>query len=221
MKSDMKADDRALNAYHDGELDAAASLELEREMAQNPALRASYERLRELSSRIEEAVARSAQLGPLADRQEGIARLADAIAVPRKAPLEEAVRVARKVTAQAVGPLRDECEIRRENVTAVGAGDGSGFHAAADFQRRGPRAVDRCIEDQHVAAARRRDELHRVDPDRDADAARVPVGDDGGETIQLRHDQAAEDGEKVRDRVVHHNVLPSAQRSNRTSATLV
>jgi anti-sigma factor RsiW len=43
---------RSLNAYLDGELDAATALELEREMAANPALRASYERLRELSASI-------------------------------------------------------------------------------------------------------------------------------------------------------------------------
>ncbi len=47
----MRTDDR-LHAYIDGELDAAAALELEREMAQNPALRASAERLRELSSAV-------------------------------------------------------------------------------------------------------------------------------------------------------------------------
>jgi len=47
----MKTDDR-LHAYIDGELDAAAALELEREMAQNPALRAAAERLRELSSAV-------------------------------------------------------------------------------------------------------------------------------------------------------------------------
>src|SRR5438876_2859159 len=44
--------DEKLHAYLDRELDAAASLELEREMAQNPALRASYERLRELSAAV-------------------------------------------------------------------------------------------------------------------------------------------------------------------------
>ena len=43
-----------LHAYLDRELDATASVELEREMAQNPALRASYERLRELSGAIRE-----------------------------------------------------------------------------------------------------------------------------------------------------------------------
>jgi anti-sigma factor RsiW len=48
----MRREDQALHAYVDGELDAAASLELEREMAQNPALRASYERLRELSAAV-------------------------------------------------------------------------------------------------------------------------------------------------------------------------
>ena len=47
-------DDKALHAYLDGELDAAASLELERAMAENPALRASYERMRELSAAVRE-----------------------------------------------------------------------------------------------------------------------------------------------------------------------
>ena len=46
----MKPDDKTLSAYLDGELDASASLELERVMAQNPALRASYDRMRQLSS---------------------------------------------------------------------------------------------------------------------------------------------------------------------------
>ncbi len=50
----MKADDKTLSAYLDGELDAPASLELEREMAQNPALRASYERMRQLSAAVRE-----------------------------------------------------------------------------------------------------------------------------------------------------------------------
>lgn len=47
----MRTDEK-LHAYIDGELDAAAALELEREMAQNPALRASAERLRELSAAV-------------------------------------------------------------------------------------------------------------------------------------------------------------------------
>jgi anti-sigma factor RsiW len=50
----VKTDDKMLSAYVDGELDATASLELEREMAQNPALRASYERLRQLSAAVRE-----------------------------------------------------------------------------------------------------------------------------------------------------------------------
>ena len=50
----MKADDKTLSAYLDGELDASVSLELEREMAQNPALRASYERMRQLSAAVRE-----------------------------------------------------------------------------------------------------------------------------------------------------------------------
>jgi len=47
-------DDKALHAYLDGELDASASLELERAMAENPALRASCERLRGLSAAVRE-----------------------------------------------------------------------------------------------------------------------------------------------------------------------
>jgi anti-sigma factor RsiW len=50
----MRTEEKSLHAYLDGELDAAASLELEREMAQNPALRASYEHLRELSAAVRE-----------------------------------------------------------------------------------------------------------------------------------------------------------------------
>jgi anti-sigma factor RsiW len=50
----MRTDERALHAYIDGEMDAAAILEFEREMAQNPALRSSVDRLRELSSAVRE-----------------------------------------------------------------------------------------------------------------------------------------------------------------------
>lgn len=50
----MKNEDamRALHAYVDGELDAAASLELEARIAADPALRAAYERLRDLSAAV-------------------------------------------------------------------------------------------------------------------------------------------------------------------------
>lgn len=48
----MKPDDKTLSAYLDGELDAPASLELEREMAQNAPLRASFERMRDLSAAV-------------------------------------------------------------------------------------------------------------------------------------------------------------------------
>lgn len=47
----MKTDEK-LHAYVDGELGGAAALEFERELAQNPALRASAERLRELSGAV-------------------------------------------------------------------------------------------------------------------------------------------------------------------------
>jgi len=50
----MRPDDKTLSAYLDGELDASTSLELEREMAQNPALRASYDRMRQLSTAVRE-----------------------------------------------------------------------------------------------------------------------------------------------------------------------
>jgi len=45
---------RLLHAYVDGELDSARSLELERHLAESPALRAACERLRDLSSAIRE-----------------------------------------------------------------------------------------------------------------------------------------------------------------------
>ena len=49
----MKSDDtRALSAYVDGELDAAAIVELESRMAADPALRAAYERLRDTSAAV-------------------------------------------------------------------------------------------------------------------------------------------------------------------------
>ena len=61
-----------LHAYLDGELDAAASLELEREMAQDPSLRASYERLRELSAAVREKAdyhRAAARFKPAAERR--------------------------------------------------------------------------------------------------------------------------------------------------------
>jgi anti-sigma factor RsiW len=50
----MKPEENRLHAYLDGELDAAASLEFEAQMAENPALRAACERQRELSAAIRE-----------------------------------------------------------------------------------------------------------------------------------------------------------------------
>ena len=52
----MTRDDagRLLHAYVDGELDSARSLELERHLAESPALRAACERLRDLSAAIRE-----------------------------------------------------------------------------------------------------------------------------------------------------------------------
>ncbi|HEX9397878.1 MAG TPA: anti-sigma factor [Burkholderiales bacterium] len=50
----MRTEDKTLHAYLDGELDAAASLEFEAQMAANPALRAACERQRELSAAIRE-----------------------------------------------------------------------------------------------------------------------------------------------------------------------
>ncbi len=53
----MKPEENRLHAYLDGELDAAASLEFEAQMAENPALRAACERQRELSAAIREKAA--------------------------------------------------------------------------------------------------------------------------------------------------------------------
>ena len=50
----MKPDETSLHAYLDGELDVTRSLEVEARMAANPALRAEYERLRELSAAVRE-----------------------------------------------------------------------------------------------------------------------------------------------------------------------
>jgi len=50
----MRTDDTKLHAYLDGELDAAASLEFEAQMAANPVLRAACERQRELSAAMRE-----------------------------------------------------------------------------------------------------------------------------------------------------------------------
>jgi anti-sigma factor RsiW len=50
----MRSEDtmRALHAYLDGELDATAILELETRMAADPSLRATYERLRDISAAV-------------------------------------------------------------------------------------------------------------------------------------------------------------------------
>src|SRR2546430_10320188 len=48
---------RLLNAYIDGELDSAKSLELEAHLAENPSVRAACERLREMSAAIRDKAA--------------------------------------------------------------------------------------------------------------------------------------------------------------------
>jgi anti-sigma factor RsiW len=80
----MKTEDKALHAYLDGELDAAASLALEQEMAQNPALRASYERLRDLSAAIRDKAdyhRAPARFKQMAEPRRRLVRLAPAFAL--------------------------------------------------------------------------------------------------------------------------------------------
>ncbi len=76
-------DDRMLrlNAALDGELDAMSALELERELAADPALAAEYRRLEALREAIRRAAPREAAPNGLADR---IAALAAPAARPRR-----------------------------------------------------------------------------------------------------------------------------------------
>jgi anti-sigma factor RsiW len=68
--NDPRSDDRIrrLNAALDGELDAASSLELEREMQANPALAAEYRRLEALRASMARLVPRDPAPKTLADR---------------------------------------------------------------------------------------------------------------------------------------------------------
>src|SRR5271165_3083081 len=85
---------RRLNALLDGELDAAGSLALEREIAADPALAADYRRLGALRGSIARHVPREAAPQALVDRiaaltAQGLAGAATggASAFPRPAPL--------------------------------------------------------------------------------------------------------------------------------------
>jgi anti-sigma factor RsiW len=73
------SDDRILrlNAALDGELDAASSLELEREMAANPALAAEYRRLEALRASMARLVQRETAPKALADRIAALGAPAD------------------------------------------------------------------------------------------------------------------------------------------------
>jgi anti-sigma factor RsiW len=61
-------DSQLLHAYLDGELDPASSLELEARLAENPGLRAAYERLREMSAAIRDKADYHAAPAAVADR---------------------------------------------------------------------------------------------------------------------------------------------------------
>src|SRR5258708_33955422 len=75
---------RLLHAYVDRELDAAKSLELEAQLAADPALRERFERLRELSAGIREKADYHAAPSSLAARLNAALPVA-ASAAPRRA----------------------------------------------------------------------------------------------------------------------------------------
>ncbi len=80
----MKPEESRLHAYLDGELDAAASLEFEAQMAENPALRAACERQRELSAAIREKAdyyPAPSRLGRISESPKKFLRLAPAFAL--------------------------------------------------------------------------------------------------------------------------------------------
>src|SRR3546814_4001933 len=73
-------------------------------------------------------------------------------------------------TGIAVRIDRDKGHVRGQDVASRRAVIAARIDFDADLHRRAPRAIDGCVEDQHVAAPRRRDEMHSVDTGRDADA---------------------------------------------------
>jgi anti-sigma factor RsiW len=108
------SDDRILrlNAALDGELDAASSLELEREMAANPALAAEYRRLEALRASIARLVQRETAPKALADR---IAALGAPTARAAPSPVRRPVWSGARVLALAA------------SVAAVGFATGAGL----------------------------------------------------------------------------------------------
>jgi anti-sigma factor RsiW len=112
--NDPTSDDRILrlNAALDGELDAASSLELEREMQANPVLAAEYRRLEALRASMARLVPREPAPKTLADR---IAALGAPAARPAPSPVRRPVWSGPRVLALAA------------SVAAIGFAAGAGL----------------------------------------------------------------------------------------------
>ena len=135
--NDPEANNRVLrlNAALDGELDAASSLELEREMQANPALAAEYRRLEALRTSMARLVQREAAPKTLTDRIAALgAPAARAAPSPVRRPLWSGARVlALAASVAAVGFAAGAgLTALRENATpGVAAGLVSDFARAS------------------------------------------------------------------------------------------
>jgi len=125
--NDPEANDRILrlNVALDGELDAASSLELEREMQANPALAAEYRRLEALRASMARLVQRETAPKTLADR---IATLGAPTTRAAPSPVRRPVWSGARALALAA------------SVAAVGFAAGAGLTSLRQSATRGPAA---------------------------------------------------------------------------------
>jgi anti-sigma factor RsiW len=135
--NDPTSDDRILrlNAALDGELDAASSLELEREMAANPALAAEYRRLEALRASIARLVRRESAPVALADRIAALgAPAAQATPMPVRRPVWSGARpfaLAASVAAIGFAAGAGFTALRQSATPGVAAGLVSDFARAS------------------------------------------------------------------------------------------
>ena len=134
---------RLLHAYVDRELDAAKSLELEAQLAADPALRERFERLRELSAGIREKADYHAAPSSLVARLNAVLPGAGSDAAPRRAsrwilPVAAAALVAALALGIALVRPGDEETLAREMVAS---------HVRSTL---GNRLIDVASSDQHT-----------------------------------------------------------------------
>jgi len=133
---------RLLQAYVDGELDPAASLELEAEFAANPALRAAHQRMRAMSAAIREKADYHAAPAGLAARIAGSLPSAPAIPGARGSRWRIAAFAAAGIAALAVAALLVLAPAQNRLMEDVLAS-----HARATL---GQRMIDVASSDQHT-----------------------------------------------------------------------